>query len=112
MIKFGEFTSCCKGQNFWKFYTKYGWKTSSRPFRVYKESKTTPIGKLNIWKKNWEIFENVMICISETIKIMSKSAGRLPQLTLYGGSVKNKKRPGTSFKATHFVEFLIKVFLL
>ena len=53
-----------------------------------------------------------MICISETIKIMSKSAGRLPQLTLYGGSVKNKKRPGTSFKATHFVEFLIKVFLL
>ena len=46
LMKFGQFTSYSKRNNFIKKFSKNcGLKTSSRPFRVSKESSTTSIGK-------------------------------------------------------------------
>ena len=50
LMKFSQFMSYFKRNNFIiKFWKNWGLKTSSRPFCVCKELRTTSIGKLNFW---------------------------------------------------------------
>ena len=60
-----------------------------------------------------EVFEasyQYLICFSKTIKILSKSVRRPPQIPFYREFFENQKAPGTSFKTIFFREAFYKNF--
>ena len=102
LIKFGQFMSYSKINNFIKkFYKKRGLETSSRPFCVCKELATTSMEN--------EIFEAIYLYKTcNSYRNYSKSACWPPQIPFYRRFFENQKGPGTSFQATLSIKFYDK----